>query len=205
MKKSKKIDVKQMKEKEVRYNKIFHQVVTTIFFLLFALCCLLFLIHIKTHVVDGQSMAPTFENGDRIFIQKGQEPKRNEIITFEPKDKPGDSFVKRVIGMPGDTIWLEGNKLFLNYRISEIDEYFNDSLNKLAMDLPDGTLKINISMSVMSQLTGLSKIPKNCYFVLGDNSKHSTDSRVFGMVEKNQIEGVVKYRYFPLNKMGFIN
>lgn len=193
----------QVKNKDIRYMRKFHQVVTTTFFLVFAACCILFLIHIRTHVVDGQSMAPTFANGDRIFINKGEMPSRNDIITFEPKDKPGESYVKRVIGLPGDTIWLDGNKLFLNYRMSE-EELSIIGTDKLARDLPDGTLKINISVLVQNQLTGLTKIPKNCYFVLGDNSKHSTDSRVLGFVKDEQIEGVVQFRYFPLNKMGFI-
>ena len=167
-------------------------------------CCLLFLIRVKTHRVSGVSMSPTFENNDRIFVAKGKVPSRLDIVTFSPKDKPKDSYVKRVVGMPGDTIWLEENKLFINHQLKEGAQTPISNTDKRAIDLPDGTIKVNVSVDVMNQLSGLSKIPKDQYFLLGDNRNHSTDSRMMGFIDAKQIEGVVSYRYYPLNKIGFV-
>ncbi len=168
------------------------------------LVCIFFLITLKTHRVSGVSMAPTFANKDRIVVTKGKTPSRLDIVTFSPKDKPKDSYVKRVVGLPGDTIWLEENKLFINHQIKEGTKAPVSNTDKRAIDLPDGTIKINVSVDVMNQLAGLTKIPKNHYFLLGDNRNHSTDSRMMGLIEENQIEGVVSFRYYPLNKFGFV-
>jgi signal peptidase I len=166
--------------------------------------CVIFLIRVKTHQVSGESMAPTFENRDRIFVAKKQEPKRLDIVTFSPKNNAKESYVKRVIGIPGDTIWLEENKLFINHQMKERAQQPISDTDKRAIDLPDGTIKVDVSVDVMNQLKGLTKIPKNQYFLLGDNRNHSTDSRMMGLIDQAQIEGVVTFRYYPLNRCGFV-
>lgn len=160
--------------------------------------CLVIFLRFGTHQVDGQSMFPTFQSGDRIFIAKDQHPERYEIITFEPSDKKGESYIKRVLGVPGDRIAVEGTSLFLSSERIKLT-----GLNTGA-DLPDGTIKITVTETVAEELSSYSTIPPNYYFVEGDNRKHSTDSRVFGLIHSNQIEGVVIWRYFPFSKVGAI-
>ena len=63
--------------------------------------------------------------------------------------------------------------------------------------LPDSTIKITVSEAVAAELTSLSEIPKDRYFVQGDNRLHSSDSRSFGLITSEQIEGVVVSRYYP--------
>lgn len=155
---------------------------------------LFFLFAFQKHTVDGISMDPTLKDGDRIVIRKTKELQRYELITFEPKDQPGKSFVKRVIGLPGDHIKVEENTLYLNS-----DRSFENQ-----GELPDGTLKVSIAYEVQYVLSGLTEIPEDHYFVLGDNREKSNDSRSFGLISKDQIEGVVVFRYFPFSSFGSV-
>lgn len=168
-------------------------------FFLFVFLCLLFLFKVKAHLVEGSSMLETLENGDRIFINKGEKPTRYSIVTLDPLKKEKESYVKRVIGLPGDMIWLEGTSLFLNQEKASVDL---DSNNSRSSQLPDGTIKITLSKTVAKEIQGMKQIPKDSYFVLGDNRNHSNDSRSFGFVSEKQIEGVAIYRYYPLTRLG---
>ncbi|WP_249274547.1 signal peptidase I [Candidatus Enterococcus clewellii] len=153
---------------------------------------LFFLFAFRKHTVDGVSMVPFLKDGDRIVVKKTKEVERYALITFEPRDQPGESFVKRVMGLPGDFIKVEENTLYLNS---------NDSFEG-QKGLPDGTLKITIASEVQLMLAGSSEIPENHYFVLGDNRAKSNDSRSFGLISKEQIEGIVVFRYFPFASIG---
>ncbi|MEI5992313.1 signal peptidase I [Enterococcus termitis] len=128
-------------------------------------------------------MIPTFTEGDRILINKGKIPKRYELVTLDPLKKPKESYIKRVIGIPNDAIKIDRNTLYL-----EIEE------NK--------TMTVTLEGPVIKELKGLEKIPKNSYFVMGDNRNHSNDSRSFGLVSIDQIEGVAFFRYYPVNRIG---
>ncbi|MEI5990816.1 signal peptidase I [Enterococcus termitis] len=154
----------------------------------------------STHRVDGHSMEPTFQTKDRILIAKNSEPTRYSIITFEPKNREKESYLKRIIGMPGDRIQLLGNALFLLPKENETKGDLD-----LANDQIDGTIKSLIADSVINELVSYKRIPKDYYFVEGDNRLHSDDSRVYGLINKKQIEGVVLYRYYPFNKMGMVH
>lgn len=172
-------------------------------FLFVLLAGIVFLVQVKSHQIDGHSMNPTFTDKDRILVVKGQEPKRYEIVTFEPKNASGDSYVKRVIGIPGDVIWVEGTSLYVNQQ-AENNPPNLYGRNLAAHDLPDGTTRIMVSERVAKELAPYYQIPENTYFVQGDNRNHSDDSRVLGLIDRKQIEGVVAYRYYPFNKMGVV-
>lgn len=204
LKKQPNIQKQIRKKKEYLRLKKIHLIVKNSAIIFVIICCVLFLFRVKTHRVSGQSMAPTFENNDRIFVTKGKSPTRYDIVTFSPKDKPKESYVKRVVGQPGDTIWFEENKLFINHQMKAQSKVPVSDTDKRAIDLPDGTVKIDVSVVVMNQLKDLNKIPEDAYFLLGDNRNHSTDSRMMGLIEKEQIEGVVSFRYYPFNKVGFV-
>ncbi|OJG26536.1 signal peptidase I [Enterococcus caccae] len=135
---------------------------------------------------------------------KNAEPTRYSLITFQPREKKYESYVKRVIGLPGDRIWLDQNTVYLNFQMAESNPTPPNEEHLSGVDLPDGTLKIRVSWEVAAQLEGLSTIPKDQFFVLGDNRRHSTDSRELGLIDKNKIEGVVTFRYYPLNRLGLI-
>lgn len=99
------------KKRKQKHKQLVNVISNSVFFLCVSLC-VLFLFKVKTHAVEGFSMFPTLENGDRIFVNKGEAPKRYSIITLDPLKKKKESYVKRVIGLPGDSIWLEGTSFF---------------------------------------------------------------------------------------------
>lgn len=172
----------------------------TIWLLVLLTVIVLFFLRFSTHRVDGQSMEPTFQTNDRILISPSNTLSRYAVVTFEPKNIKNESYVKRIIGMPGDRIQLMGNALFLLPKENEKKEKVD-----LTTEVPDGTIKIMVSEAVMNQLHQYERIPKDRYFVQGDNRLHSDDSRVFGLIDKAQIEGVVLYRYYPFSKMGIVH
>ncbi|EOI05014.1 signal peptidase I [Enterococcus moraviensis ATCC BAA-383] len=168
---------------------------------LFAIFVFFFILKTSPHMVDGDSMNPTLLNGDRVIVRRTKVPKRYEIITFKPPVKSEFQYVKRVIGMPGDLVWTEGNDLFINHQAESLPDASELSA---AHELPDGTIKVNISQEALDQMSQLRKIPKGHYFVLGDNRNNSSDSRTFGLVDGQAIEGVVSFRFAPFNNIGWI-
>jgi len=137
--------------------------------------------------VEGTSMEPRLEPQDRIFVNKFvyyfSGVARADIVVFwYPKDKT-KSFIKRVIGLPGETIevrsgvvYLNGEKLAEPYLAGEFD---NDSYP-------------------------LQVVPAEHYFVLGDHRNSSNDSRDWGFVPEQNIFGEAVFRYWPLSKLGLI-
>lgn len=174
-------------------------------FLLIMLIGVLFLIKVKTHIVSGESMMPTLQNKDRLFVLKNEKPERYSLITFQPGEKKNESYIKRVIGMPGDRIWLDQNNVYLNSQMAETNPTPPNEENLLGSDLPDGTLKVRVTWEVAAKLKDFSTIPENQFFVLGDNRRNSKDSREMGLINEDQIEGIVKYRYYPFNRIGTID
>ncbi len=165
--------------------------------------CILGLLQIKTHRVDGRSMLPTLQNNDRIIVKKGQSPNRYDLITFDPEIPEESSYVKRVIGMPGDQLWTDQTGVYLRPKQADVWNDVNDQLT--AFQLPDSTLKLTVSEEVARKLRNISVIPEGSYFVLGDNRNASKDSRHFGLVEAEQIEGTVVCRFYPFDRAGRIN
>ncbi|WP_348921203.1 signal peptidase I [Enterococcus rotai] len=188
---------RKRKKTKKKYRQFVNVVSNSLFFLCIFLG-ILFLIKVAPHVVDGSSMFPTLENGDRIFVNKGETPKRYSIVTLDPLKKKKESYVKRVVGLPGDSIWLEGTSLFLNQE----QPTFSVEGSSKSTQLPDGTIKITVNKAVAQKMEGLERIPADNYFVLGDNRNHSNDSRSFGLVSAKQIEGVAMYRYYPVTRLG---
>lgn len=129
-------------------------------------------------IVNGPSMRPTLENGEVLILKKyDTKIARFEIVVIKYNN---DKLVKRVIGLPGETIKYEDNKLYVNNKL--IEETF-------------------IHGSTMNFET---TVPKGAYFVLGDNRTNSTDSRSIGPVYKKSIIGTTNLSIFPFNKIGII-
>ncbi|WP_348921572.1 signal peptidase I [Enterococcus rotai] len=198
--KRKKSSKRKLNKQKKRWGK---NVIANLFFVFFIALCLIMLLTTRTHLVDGNSMLPTFENRDRMIVSKTARIERYDVVTFEPKDQRGKSYVKRIIGLPGDVIWLDGTNLYLNHQLREPMNSRRKVVNQT--DIPDGTLKINLSQGTARSLEGLTRIPETKYFVLGDNRNNSRDSRAIGLIDAKQIEGVAVYRYYPFTRMGMIH
>lgn len=134
--------------------------------------------------VDGASMNPTLENGQILLLDKmGNDYNRMDIIVFKYKN---EKLIKRIIGLPGETVLIKDNKIYIN--------------NNLVADYSSTVKTADFDINTL----GITKVPDDSYFVLGDNRYNSTDSRIIGVVKKNQVLGKVIYRIFPLNKLGSI-
>lgn len=159
-------------------------------------------------VVQGTSMQPTLENGDRLYSIRVKKPKRNDIVVINAPDRPGSLYIKRVIGMPGDTVSSKDNQLSVNgKRIAEPylnKKFATDEINKWASQqgLDASTIKFTNDFNIKTlSSTKSAKVPAGKYFVMGDNRLVSHDSRDFGFVDKSKIQSVVVWRYWPLNQM----
>lgn len=130
--------------------------------------------------VDGDSMNKTFKNGDILILYKLSKIKRFDVIVLH-EEKDNEKIIKRVIGMPGDTVAIKDGEIYIN------DEKIDDEYAYgMTTDYDRITLK------------------SDEYFILGDNRLISKDSRYFGPIKEKEIKGKVIFRIFPFNKFGRI-
>ncbi|WP_207696617.1 signal peptidase I [Enterococcus sp. DIV0212c] len=170
-------------------------------FILVVMAVSLFLLQNKTHRIQGESMFPSLAEGDYILVNKRNTPTRYAMVIIDPEIPRETSYVKRVIGMPGDELAVEQNVVYLQSKeakrtgLTLTDRSF-------ASELPDSLQKFDVTDEVARNLRRLGKIPDDCYFVLGDNRQKSKDRRQFGLIRASQIKGMVIYRYYPFDKIG---
>lgn len=158
-----------------------------------AIFALIYLFVAQFHKVSGNSMVPTFQSGDYLITEKISyrfgNPKKGDIVILKnPRDESQD-FIKRIIALPLDTIKIEGSKVYING--GELNESY----------LPAGTQ--TRSGAFLTEGTTIKADP-NQYFVIGDNRSHSSDSREWGAVTKQEIVGKALFRYWPIPSMGLL-
>lgn len=142
------------------------------------------------------SMIPTLMVGDRIFVDKVSyhfhEPKRGDIIVFKyPLDEKKD-FVKRLVGMPGEDLQIKDGKILVNGK--PVD---NEKLNQ--------NYYYNVVSSQYGEPNQVIHVPNDSYFVLGDNSAHSADSRSWGFVPKGNLIGRAFLIWWPPKRVKLPN
>ncbi|NYF25507.1 signal peptidase I [Sporosarcina sp. JAI121] len=138
-------------------------------------------------VVSGQSMQPTFEDANKVVISKIYKINRFDMIVFHAPNSD-DDFIKRVIGMPGDVVVMKDDKLYING-----EEYVEDYIQEEKDKINDGQ-KLTQDFEV--------EVPAGYLFVLGDNRRNSTDSRIIGCIDEKTVVGSVKFRFYPFNEIG---
>lgn len=143
----------------------------------------------QSFVVDGRSMADTLQDGERLFVNKFiyriNPPARGDIIVFSPQGAPAQKYIKRVIGLPSDTVYIKDGVTYVNGEAIE-EDYTKD---KTIGDF------------------GPYEVPEESVFVLGDNRNHSADSRfesIVGYVDYDSISGKAFWVYWPLSEMRLI-
>ena len=147
--------------------------------------------------VEGASMMPTFEDGDRVLVNKQTNIDRFDVVVFKVSDDV--NYIKRVIGLPGDHIAYRDDTLYIN------DIAFNETyLDVYKRKIPLG-LKMTENFT-LEKYTGFDKIPEGYLFVLGDNRRKSRDSRDpgVGLIEIDSVLGEVDMVFLPLSNMGLI-
>lgn len=146
----------------------------------------------EARYIPSSSMEPTLEINDRLIIEKisyrFRTPQRGDVVVFSPTDKLReqnfkDAFIKRVIGLPGETVQVKGGKVYINGTalrekyIEEIPEY----------------------------KYGPVTVPTDQYLVLGDNRNNSYDSHYWGFVPRKNLIGRAVVRFWPLDRLGSID
>jgi signal peptidase I len=136
--------------------------------------------------VEGTSMMPSLEDQERIFVNKfvyRLEPiERGDIVVFRYPRDPSKSYIKRVIGMAGDRIRIDGGQVYVNGQ--PLDESYVPAEYEDTRSYPELV------------------VPPNSYFVLGDHRSMSNDSRDFGSVNQSFIYGKAVFGYWPMEKLG---
>lgn len=152
----------------------------------------------SVEVVWGPSMEPNFHSGERILVDritKRISPlKRGEVVVFYPNGDDNKHYIKRVVGVPGDIFKIINCEVV----VSRDGEHFTLKEDYLAEGTcTEAGLRLKEGRSI--------KLGEDEYAFLGDNRAQSHDSRNIGLVNKNRIIGRVVFRFWPLNKIGFIN
>ena len=139
--------------------------------------------------VEGTSMLPRLENRDRLFINKFvyhfSAIERGDVVVFRYPRDPEKSYIKRVIAVPGDRIWIDHGELYLNGKHIEEDyvpDEYRDTRSMAAATIPAGQ-----------------------YFMMGDHRSISSDSREFGPVDRELIYGKAAFVYWPARDAGVVH
>lgn len=141
-------------------------------------------------VIPSSSMEPTISAGDRIFGYRlayiNKDPQRYDIVIFKYPDDESTLFIKRIIGLPGETVQIKDGKVYINGSNAALDDSF-------VAEEPLGDY-------------GPYVVPEDSYFMLGDNRNYSKDSRFWQnkFVARDKIVGKAFLRYWPFTKFGGI-
>ena len=173
----------------LRMPSLFGEIIRTIIFVV--VVTVLFDMAIPRSLVDGRSMQPTFQDSERLIVSRLHylvtRPDRGDIIVFnsvDPND-PEVMLIKRVIGLPGDTIRFTDQNLYIN-DVLITESYIAESCN---------ASRCSDNETVLGS---------DEYFVMGDNRNNSQDSRRLGSIPLDHIVGRVVFRYWPLDRIGII-
>lgn len=139
-------------------------------------------------VVEGSSMEPDFHSGEYLLVEKlgyhFSEPKRGDVIVFKYPNNPVVNYIKRIVGLPGETVKIAGGKVFVND--VELQENYlsnGDKTKTLVSQSADAAYEV--------------KLAQDQYFVMGDNRQHSSDSREWGPLAKHFIIGKSALVLYP--------
>lgn len=157
-----------------------------------AVMVMIYLFVMSPQEVSGHSMEPNFHNGDYILTNKiaykMTDPARGDIVIFKSPTNKDVDYIKRVIGLPGETVMLKDQKFYINGKL--LEERYN--YNKPVY----GGSFLQEGVEIV--------VPEDYYFVSGDNRPGSSDSREFGPVSKYDFIGKALLRYWPTNLAGII-
>lgn len=190
-------DIQQHKPVDVSRNNLWSEARLLLRDLIFALmiAVLVMVFVVQPVKVEGTSMLPRLHDGERIFVNKliyyddyrwAPKIERGDIVVFWFPNDPYKSYIKRVIGLPGDTVEVQEGVVRVNGR--PIEEAYLDP-------------RLNLSHGSFAPIA----VRANYYFVMGDNRDNSSDSRRWGLVPKKYIYGKALFRYWPLTAASVIH
>jgi signal peptidase I len=160
----------------------------TIFALLIVLPIRIFIA--QPFIVSGASMDPSFETGEYLIVDqlsyRFEQPQRGQIIIFKyPKDE-SKYFIKRIIGLPGETVVIDGTAVTIKNKENPLGFKLNEPYI-IAKNEKEDSIQVTLG--------------DNEYFVMGDNRRQSSDSRIWGTLPKQNIIGTPFVRLFPFDRI----
>lgn len=176
-------------KKETSSNSEFFQWILTFAIAVVIALCVNHFVLVNAEIPSG-SMENTIMTGDRVFGNRlsytFSEPERFDIIIFRYPDDESQLFIKRIIGLPGETVEIHNGQIFIDGSTTPLEDVETKEF--------------------MQGSFGPYTVPDNCYFVMGDNRNNSKDSRYWEhtFVTKDEIIGKAFLRYWPLNKLKFL-
>ena len=145
--------------------------------------------------VDGHSMDYTLADGERMFMWKLADIERFDVVVVQSPVEDEKMYVKRVIGLPGDTLEVKNDLLILNGQ-PLVEPYLADKQAEVA-----GNFTKDFSLE---SITGQTEVPAGKVFVMGDNRQNSLDGRGFGFLDLEMVVGEASVIYWPMDKIGLI-
>ncbi len=177
-------------------NKVMKEMISTLLYLLAVLCLTLFVINFigQRTEVEGSSMETTLQHGDNLIVDKisyrFRDPQRFDIIVFPFQYEEEKYYIKRIIGLPGETVQIDGQgNIYIDGEV--LEESYGKEIIK-------------------PETVGIAAEPITLgddeYFVMGDNRNNSSDSRmeIVGNIHRDDIIGRAWLRIWPLSKFGFL-
>lgn len=159
-----------------------------------ALFLVIYVFLFRPFEVLGDSMYPNFHDREYVLTNlislRFAAPKLGDVIVFKAPPDPDKYYIKRVIGVPGDTVMVKDGNVYLNGKILDQSAFLKSSVKTYGGSF----LKEGQSVAV----------PPNEYFVMGDNRNYSSDSREWGFVRSDKIIGISSFVYWPLNQMKLV-
>jgi len=173
----------------LKNNSFIGEILRTIIFVVAVTA--LFDMAIPRSLVDGHSMQPTFQDGERLVVSRlhylTRDPIRGEVMVFNSMraSEPGIMLIKRVIGLPGELVEIRDTQIYINDQLLE-EPYILEACRTSRCS------------------NGRWQLEADEFFVMGDNRNNSQDSRRFGPVTRDHIVGMVVFRYWPLPDVNVI-
>lgn len=157
----------------------------------FSIFLVVYLFFLQPHQVNGQSMVPNFQSGEHVLTDKitfrMRDPQRGEVVVFHAPpaancpEGTGCDFIKRILAVPGDTVEVKDNAIWIN-----------------GQRLPEPYIPADFPIMPGNATKGTSLyMGADEYFAVGDNRPYSSDSRAWGAITKSDIIGRVFFRYWP--------
>lgn len=175
------------------FKKIGNFIFDTVQVIVFSVSIFLFLylLVFQPHKIKGDSMQPNFPNGEYLLTEKISyrfgEPQRGDVVVFKAPVTKDDEYIKRIIGLPGETVSLRSGKFYINGQV------LNESYLAPTLYTSGGNF-LHEGASVI--------VPQGEYFTTGDNRPYSSDSRAWGFVPFENITGKAWIVYWPASQAG---
>ena len=155
-----------------------------------AIFLFVYLLVMQPHKIKGASMEPNFPDGEYLLTDKityrFREPQRGEVVVFHSPSDESTYFIKRIIGLPGETVTIKNGAITIA-----------NEANKKGFKLEESYIPQNVATRGDESFV----LGPNGYLLLGDNRSYSFDSRSWGALEKDKIVGLVRLRLWPITEL----